>query len=63
MLGVSIVIYQKGGKLSSLGVIKFTQKYLKKVCIVGFIAQKVNKSHSYSIYRMTGVKKLLVCVE
>ena len=40
------------GKLTSLGVIKFTQKYLKELCIGGFIAQKVlvNKNHSYSIF-------------
>ena len=38
------------GELSSLGVIKFTRKYLKELCIGGFIAQKVNKNHSYSTY-------------
>ena len=37
-------------ELSSLGVIKFTGKYLKELCIGGFIAQTVNKNHSYSIY-------------
>ena len=54
------------GELSSLGVIKFTCKYLKEGCIGGFIAQKVNKNHSYSIYRITDQKlwqkKLLVCI-
>ena len=44
------------GELSSLGVIKFTRKYLKELCIGGFIAQEVNKNHSYSIYWMTDQK-------
>ena len=46
----------KIGELSSLGVIKFTRKYLKELCIGGFIAQKLNKNHSYSIYWMTDQK-------
>ena len=40
------------GELLRLGVIKFTQKYLKELCIVGFITHKVNKNHSNSMYRM-----------
>ena len=44
------------GELLSLGVIKFTQKYLKELCIGGFIAQKLNKNHSCSIYWMTDQK-------
>ena len=44
------------GELSSLDVIKFTRKYLKELCIGGFIAQKVNKNHSYSIYWMIDQK-------
>ena len=44
------------GELSSLCVIKFTRKYLKGLCIGGFIAQEVNKNHSYSIYWMIDQK-------
>ena len=44
------------GELSSLGVIKFTRKYLKELCIGGFIAQKLNKNQSCSIYWMTDQK-------
>ena len=36
--------------------IRFTQKYLNELCIGGFIAQKVNKNHSYRIYRMIDLK-------
>ena len=51
------------GELLSLGVIKFTRKYLKELCIGGFIAPKVNKNHSFSIYctewltKNCGIKK------
>ena len=44
------------GELSSLGVIKFTRKYLKELCIGGFIAQKLNKNHSCSISWTTDQK-------
>ena len=44
------------GKLSSLGVIKFTWKYFRELCIGGFIAQEVDKNHSYSIYWMIDQK-------
>ena len=36
--------------------IKFTRKYLKELCIGGLIAQKGNKNHIYSIYRMINKK-------
>lgn len=36
--------------------IKFTRKYLKELCIRGLIAQKANKNHGYSIYRMINEK-------
>ena len=36
--------------------IKFTRKYLKELCIGGLIAQKANKNHGYSIYRMINEK-------
>ena len=44
------------GKLSSLGMIKLTRKDLKELSIAGFIAQKVNKNHSYCIYWMNDQK-------
>ena len=35
---------------------ELSRKYLKELCIGGFIAQKLNKNHSCSIYWMTDQK-------